>query len=288
MMNPFRKFSMYLFIVLGLLNLSAQIYYYSDYIHFIETYISPDNHVSFPLSISFAIDLLFIFSIVILYLQKIFYIDWNDFKLSNVNIIDKVAISSIVIIIILYLSRKQVDFIRLSFTENHFFENLTVIFALLTSVFLAINLIKFHDRFSKVFLILSSLAFFYFGMEEISWGQNIFKWNTPLQFEKLNYQKESNTHNLFNPYFTIFYIFFNFIIASILLFSKRIKSKLERYLNENFKYLIPSNAYLYYAIIFSFLTIQSYYNCGGELTEEIFSIFGLSFSINLSLKKNEK
>lgn len=281
-MNKFNKIVFYLFIILGLLNLSAQIFHYLDYIYFLETYISPDHHISFPLPIIVGIDLLFV-GIAIL----ISRIDWSDFKFSNVNIIDKIAISFILITIILYLSKKQSDFISLLFREDYFFENITVIFTLSTSILLAINLRKFHDRFSKLFLILSSLAFFYFGMEEISWGQDIFKWNTPLEFGKLNYQNETNTHNFFNPYFTLIYILFNIFISSILLFSKQIKGILERYLNESFKYLIPSNAYLYYAIIFSFLIIQSYYTYGGELTEEIFSIFSLAYAINLNLKKIE-
>ena len=44
------------------------------------------------------------------------------FKFSNVNIIDKITISIILIIIILYHSKNQSDFLRLLFSEDHFFE----------------------------------------------------------------------------------------------------------------------------------------------------------------------
>jgi len=230
-MNKFRKSAIFLVIIFGLLNLTGQIFFYSDYIHFIETYASSDNHISYPLTIVVGIDLLvFGIAILIYWIDWIDWIDWTDFKFSNVNIIDKIAISIILIFIILYHSKNQSDFLRLLFREDHFFENLTVIFALLTSILLTINLRKFHDHFSRLFLILCSLAFFYFGMEEISWGQNIFKWETPQIIGELNYQNETNTHNYLNPYFTLIYILFNIVLASILLFSKRIKDTLVKYI----------------------------------------------------------
>jgi len=45
------------------------------------------------------------------------------------------------------------------------------------------------------FLFLAVLFFFGFG-EEISWGQRIFKFNTPKLLSELNVQNEFNIHNL--------------------------------------------------------------------------------------------
>jgi len=48
-----------------------------------------------------------------------------------------------------------------------------------------------------VFLVCSLLFFVAFG-EEISWGQRIFNWETPESIEKINFQQETNLHNLNN------------------------------------------------------------------------------------------
>lgn len=48
---------------------------------------------------------------------------------------------------------------------------------------------------NRVLLILLALGCFYWGMEEISWGQTFFHWATPENWSKGNYQQEMNLHN---------------------------------------------------------------------------------------------
>lgn len=48
----------------------------------------------------------------------------------------------------------------------------------------------------KYLMIIFSLAMFIIAMEEISWGQHIFKWNTPAAIKEINLQDETNIHNL--------------------------------------------------------------------------------------------
>lgn len=38
------------------------------------------------------------------------------------------------------------------------------------------------------------------AMEEISWGQRLFGWETPAAWAALNHQGETNLHNLIGPY----------------------------------------------------------------------------------------
>lgn len=54
-----------------------------------------------------------------------------------------------------------------------------------------------------------AIACFYFGMEEESWGQHLFKWETPTTWGEINRQNETNLHN------TSYY--FNQLLQSILL-----------------------------------------------------------------------
>lgn len=46
------------------------------------------------------------------------------------------------------------------------------------------------------FLMLIAAAAFLLGMEEISWGQRIFGWDTPDILQEINLQNETNLHNL--------------------------------------------------------------------------------------------
>lgn len=56
-----------------------------------------------------------------------------------------------------------------------------------------------------VTLLLSAAALIFIFGEEISWGQRIFNWKAEGVFEEYNFQKETNTHNFFNPLFKFVY-----------------------------------------------------------------------------------
>lgn len=49
---------------------------------------------------------------------------------------------------------------------------------------------------SRLWIALWTLGALYFGLEEISWGQWIFGWNSPDLFVELNEQQETNLHNM--------------------------------------------------------------------------------------------
>lgn len=62
------------------------------------------------------------------------------------------------------------------------------------------------------FHLFLAVAFFLFAMEEISWGQRIFGWDTPAALEEVNQQGETTLHNL--PEFAII-IFFALFWGSV-------------------------------------------------------------------------
>lgn len=57
------------------------------------------------------------------------------------------------------------------------------------------NLGNIHIKRQPLFLLLTIFFFLAMG-EEISWGQRIFGWDTPLALQNLNSQGEINFHNL--------------------------------------------------------------------------------------------
>lgn len=76
--------------------------------------------------------------------------------------------------------------------EDNLFEWLTAIGFLISSV---IFFLTFRKTKNYLLLILSVILFVGFG-EEISWGQRLFKIETPETIKKINVQQEINIHNL--------------------------------------------------------------------------------------------
>lgn len=61
---------------------------------------------------------------------------------------------------------------------------------------------------------LLAIAAFYVAMEEISWGQQIFGWESSAFFQKKNLQGETNLHNMFTgPYSTITKDLLTYVLA---------------------------------------------------------------------------
>ncbi|MDC3050113.1 hypothetical protein OA168_04075 [Candidatus Pelagibacter sp.] len=88
--------------------------------------------------------------------------------------------------------------------ENGLVETLQVIIIFFTLYFL-LNLIlkKKYSKIVNIFILLQFLGLFYIGFEEISWGQNLIKFDSPEFFlDKnsifFNKQEEFNLHNTSN------------------------------------------------------------------------------------------
>lgn len=62
------------------------------------------------------------------------------------------------------------------------------------------------------------LVLFVMGMEEISWGQRVFQWQTSAYFTKHNVQGETNLHNLNTQLFQNALFFGGFILLAVLPF----------------------------------------------------------------------
>lgn len=50
-------------------------------------------------------------------------------------------------------------------------------------------------RWLAIWIALGAVACFYFAGEELSWGQQLFHWQTPQAWDKVNDQHETNLHN---------------------------------------------------------------------------------------------
>ncbi len=113
--------------------------------------------------------------------------------------------------------------------EDGFFEWLTFWYALVAALIWA----WLSIRYRLVPFLLPFAFFLFFAMEEISWGQRLFEWETPEFIGSVNYQNETNIHNIFSPrvkFFTsAFFIAVSLILIEINLLFRALGDSQERW-----------------------------------------------------------
>jgi hypothetical protein len=131
-----------------------------------------------------------------------------------------------------------------------------------------------HNYLSIVYLIMI-VAFVFYAGEEISWGQDIFRWQTPLMFSG-NVENQTNLHNFFNNYFNYGYISLSLVLVVIL-----VSIWLEfdqRWLVINRLYL-PHPSMIGLSLLIAFVAVVWYRE--QELLEEMVAVFALLYSIRI-------
>ena len=156
-------------------------------------------------------------------------------------------------------------FLRTMTRENGFFEIVSVVLLWVISIYGILTVIKSHKSINKtalLFIIGFSFIAFIAGMEEISWGQQFFHFESSEFFLKENLQRETNLHNLMDAtifsgiiYFSI-YTFFIFTP----LFYKLFYFQLKKF--ELLKYFDISPHTILVAIFASMFQIYFYDNIG--------------------------
>lgn len=160
-----------------------------------------------------------------------------------------------------------------------------------------------HTRRNVFYFLLGLLLFISFG-EEISWGQRIFSWKTPELFNEMNFQKETNLHNIWfldtkylerhslpvifdaNRLFSIFWIFILFAVPVIDRLSKKPQT-LIRKTNLPVAPLWVGFLFLLHATLFHLIYtyLQDYLNLSVrlslvELKESIYAFIILIFALH--------
>lgn len=161
------------------------------------------------------------------------------------------------------------------FEEDGVFEYLSALFFVVAAVFFGLSLSKIgmdQNKLKMLLFLLLTIFCFFVGMEEISWGQRIFGWSTPENMKDINFQDETNLHNLI-----IQEGLFNMIMYCILGFGfiaffasahlpKKIRFNIE-------KEYLPGKKMYYAALLFPFLAFVD-----REIYEEILSVLLLIYA----------
>jgi hypothetical protein len=158
--------------------------------------------------------------------------------------------------------------------EDNIVEWLTVVFLFLAAV-LAIMYAVISKRYAPRyfwFFVLFSISCSVFAIEEISWGQRVFGFESPGYFVEHSDQQEINVHNVVNEQFSIrtkhIAALALFAYGVILPISALIPSV--RLLAEKFRIMIPSKILVPGFVLASLMTWDRYFSGQDEEVAEFF------------------
>ena len=95
------------------------------------------------------------------------------------------------------------------YMEDGLFESITAILMIIAALLLIPVVLRTRkesiagglSNYLQIAYLVLIVSFVLYAMEEISWGQRIFGWETPESISTRNLQNETNIHNFFNEYF---------------------------------------------------------------------------------------
>ena len=169
------------------------------------------------------------------------------------------------------------------YLEDGIFESLTPVLMVISMVLIGASipklrrdpqLVRYRNLLTLIYVFLMSL-FFLNAMEEISWGQRIFGWETPQTFEG-NVQNETNLHNYFNQYYLLFYRLL--VLFPVVIFVSIWLELKQRYLIFN-RLVMPHPSMIGLSLLIAIVSLVWYKE--QELLEELFAVFFLFYSFRI-------
>ena len=241
----------------------------------LETYVSPDGNMSCPECIYDTIYLIIalfgLVGIVLLAQQSKTDITNRPEFSKQLHTLFRFSyfILSFLIIAWVLLSQYSPKLYR----EDNFFESLSAIFFFIASIVL------FFNRRNNFWLLILSIVFLFFGLEEIGYGQRIFAWETPEFFMEYNDHNETNIHNLIFGRGIPLERLFTFFTGILLLFSEFFRSWVLKY-EKNLKLseILPDRNFQVFGLVFIVLTAIEFPKIG-ELLEEVTALLAITYSI---------
>ena len=261
---------------------------YEESVSFLEKYLSSDNHIEQPLGALLFFPAFLLYFIGILFFIKRYLLGLKDIVPAKMEPLQYIHYGVVILLIVLFFmfGINQTYMNDTIFKEDGFFENFTVVLALLSSLIFFYLGIYYKAMDKKIFLFLFAVLLFFYSMEEISWGQRIFDWETPKALSEVNYQNEINVHNIYiNPSIGIIYYIFFLFVSSLFLFRDKYidlfsKNKVTKVIAE----MYPSNQYFYAGFIYMFIAFATL-KIDNELSEEVLTITIFIYAMDLLYKK---
>jgi len=254
------------------------------FFQYLEATFSRDGNITCPKCILEIIVLAFL-SLTSIWII-LFQIEFNNsVDLSKLSVNTKIGslLSLLVLFLWVFLGRDHP-----LYRDDNLFEWLTFFLSIASAIILFIAAPQNPKKY-RLFLLFAAIACIIFAMEEISWGQRVFDWSTPGFLKTINIQQETNIHNVISISMSKFlYVVFNLILGAIILLSEKISGVITRFSKfEDFVIFLPTYRFTLFGIFFLILSFQSILG-GGELSEQMFSLFLLIYSIEFTAKITEE
>lgn len=183
-----------------------------------------------------------------------------------------------------FFQLREVPLIAPLHGEDNFFENLTFLMLAISSLLMikAAVVIKHIYKetgaihFRRILFFYIALAGFFFlcAMEELSWAQRIFGWETPQWIGEINTFERTDIHGMFGLFFRKLEQIF-----ALLLYSMVVVSVILHGINKETK--IQNLVLPYWSLIIIGLIMALSIDC--ELIETLFAFFALFYSLRLAI-----
>lgn len=172
------------------------------------------------------------------------------------------------------------------YKEDGILENVTVLMAFAAGFILLYIASQYKFTIRGLFVFALAASVLLFAMEEISWGQRIFGWETTALMLEINEQQENNLHNLFNEYFDIGYVLLTGFLASLFFFRDQWIGFLGR--RRQTRILVefmPSRDLFYTGYFYIFLMLFTLiFDRGGETLEAAIALMFLFYAVDVVKK----
>ena len=210
-------------------------------------------------------------------MSRIFFI---DSLLPNNNFAKKSFIFSSLFAVVIHL--KQIIFgddVKEDIFEHvseGFFLTSSLLFLIIPFYLKNLTNLKKQKILIRSLLIMAGLALMFIFLEEISYGQHLFGWESSGVFETYNFQNETNLHNFINPFYRFIYPtlgFGLFAVCSILWFFYKDHKPIW------LEFLTPHKS----LIILAFFMAASTYKGHSESFEHLLALFALLYGWRLIL-----
>ena len=298
--------------IIGIIGLIISVILIINYSYFVvfltdigEEYLSHNNNVSpktvFIIKIFIFAIILFLITLSVFFIlnltRKIYPFIYAFFQVNNPltnNICSKKRLDLYILVIGTILGIFQVYYL-LTFGEtvNEFAKPLTLpegtlekfyaLLLLISIIILIISITKINrELYSSIIrkkiiysiLLISGILLLILG-EELSWGQQIFRWDSFGVFSEYSYQNETNVHNFFNPLMKYIYPIVGMGLFIVLFTMWLFPKKRNSYF---FNLIFPHPSLFFLVFIMAF---SAFSGGGGETFEQLFTIFALLYSFRI-------
>ena len=284
MINKLLNYALILLAIVGLAFTLTLFLAYNDLVRLAETYLASDGQIENPRAVAYSIYLFLASVSLILFLLKGAWVYTEKRKnIFSLPFHIKLFYVLFAVTLLFTLLFKPV---YAYYKEDGILENVTVLMAFASGFILlyVASLYKFTMRGLFAFALAASVLLF--ALEEISWGQRIFGWETTALMLEINEQQENNLHNLFNEYFDIGYVCLTGLLASLFFFRDQWIRLFGRYRQTKvFVEFMPSGDLYYTGYFYIFLMLFTLVlDRGGETLEAAIALMFLFYAVDVVKK----